>query len=100
MNKARDKFIPKTHLKEARFTYRACEPFTKNKKRIQTFKETWDSLYTYQNKLDKACFQLDMDYRDFKYLFRRTFSDKLLRDKTFTTSKNSKNDEYQRQLIR
>ena len=40
MNKARDKFIPKTHLKEARFTYRACEPFTKNKKRIQTFKET------------------------------------------------------------
>ena len=67
-----------------------------NKKRIQTFKETWDSLYTYQNKLDKACFQLDMDYRDFKYLFRRTFSAKSLRDKTFNTSKNSKNDEYQR----
>ena len=41
-----------------------------------------------------------MDYRDFKYLFRRTFSDKLLRDKTFSTSKNSENDEYQRQLIR
>ena len=88
------------HLRGAGFTYRACEPFTKNKKRIQTFKETSDSLYTYQNKLDKACFQLDMDYGDFKHLFRRISYDKLLRDKTFNTSKNSKNDEYQRQLIR
>ena len=27
--------------------------------------------YTYENKLDKACFQHDMAYRDFKDLPRR-----------------------------
>ena len=39
----------------------------KNKERIQKFKETGDSGYIYQNKLEKACFQHDMGYRDFKY---------------------------------
>ena len=34
------------------FTYSACESFTKNRERIQIFKETRDSLYIYQNKLD------------------------------------------------
>ena len=32
----------------------------KNKERIQKFKETGDSQYIYQNKLDKVCFQYDM----------------------------------------
>ena len=50
------------------FTYRACGPFTKNKERIQKFKETRDSRYIYQNKLDKVCFQHDMDCGDFKRL--------------------------------
>ena len=31
--------------------------------------------------LDKACFQRDMTYGDFKDLARRTASDKVLRDK-------------------
>ena len=26
-----DKFMPEMHLKQPRFTYRACGPFTKNK---------------------------------------------------------------------
>ena len=30
------------HLRQPGFTYRACEPFTKNKKRIQKFKEAGD----------------------------------------------------------
>ena len=34
----------------------ACGPFTKNKERLQKFKETGDSRYIYQNKLDKAFF--------------------------------------------
>ena len=34
---AGDKFMPKMHLKQPVFTYNACEPFTKNKKRIQKF---------------------------------------------------------------
>ena len=28
---AGDKFMPEMHLKQARFTYSACGPFTKNK---------------------------------------------------------------------
>ena len=46
-----------THLRQTGFTYSACGTFTKNKERIQKFKETGDSRYTYQNELDKACFQ-------------------------------------------
>ena len=43
---AGDKFMPKMHLKQSAlldksgFTYSACELFTKNKGRIQKFKET------------------------------------------------------------
>ena len=36
---ADDKFIPEMHLKQPRFTYSACGPFTKNKERIQKSKE-------------------------------------------------------------
>ena len=60
------KFIPEMHLRQTEFTYSAYEPFTKNKERIQKFKETGDSRYIYQNKLDKACFQHDTPYGDFK----------------------------------
>ena len=35
-----DKFMPEMHLKQPAFTYSACGPFTKNKERIQKFKET------------------------------------------------------------
>ena len=42
------------HLKQARFTQSACEPFTKNKKRIRKFKETGDTNYIHKNELDKA----------------------------------------------
>ena len=34
--------MPEIHLKQPEFTYRACGPFTKTKKRIQKFKETGD----------------------------------------------------------
>ena len=37
-----DKFTPKMHLRQSRFTYSACRAFTKNKERIQKFKETGD----------------------------------------------------------
>ena len=51
--------------------------------------------YIYQNELDKACFQHDMAYGDFKGLSRRTTSDKKLHDKAFNIAKNSKYDGYQ-----
>ena len=87
---AGDKFMPEMHLKQPGFTYSACGPFTKNKERIQKFKETGDTSYIYKNELDKACFQHDMAYRDFKDLARRTASDKILRDSAFNFAKNSK----------
>ena len=63
---ARGKFMPEMHLRQPRSTYGACGPFTKNKQKIKKFKETGDSRYIYQNELDKACFQYDMAYGDFK----------------------------------
>ena len=53
---AGDKCMPEIHLKQPGFTYSACGPFTKNKERIQKFKETGDTSYIYKNELDKACF--------------------------------------------
>ena len=95
---ARDKFMPEMHLKQPRFTYSACAPFTKNKEGIQKFKETGDTNYVYKNELDNACFQHDMKYGDFKDLARRTASDKVLTDKAFNIAKNPKYDGYQRGL--
>ena len=40
----------------------------KSKEKIQKFKETGDSLYICSKKLDKARFQHDMAYGDFKNL--------------------------------
>ena len=87
------------HLRQPGFTYSACGAFTKNKERIQKFKETGDSRYIYQNELDKAYFQHhDMAYGNFKGLTRRTASDKILHDKAFNIAKNPKYDRYQRRL--
>ena len=59
---------------------------------------TGDSRYIYRNELDKACFQHDLTYGDFKVLARKTASDKVLRDKAFNIAKNPKHDGYQRDL--
>ena len=96
---ARDKFLPKMHSKQRGFTYSACGSFTKNKERIQNFRETGDTSYIYKNELDKACFQHDIAYGDFKDLARRVASDKVLTDKAFNFAKNPKYDSYQRGLI-
>ena len=50
------------HLKQPGFTYSGCCAFTKNKERIQNFKEASGTSYIYKNELDKACFQHDMAY--------------------------------------
>ena len=92
-----DKFVSEVHLKDPRVgVYSACGPSTKNKEIIQKFKQTGDSRYIYRNELDKACFQHDMAYEDFKYLAKRTGADKVLRDKAFDIAKNPKYEGYQR----
>ena len=89
-----DKFMPE---KQPGFTYSACGSLTKNTEGIQKSKETGDTNYIYKNELDKACFQHDLAYGDFKDL-KRTASDKMLRDKAFNITKNPKYDGYQRGL--
>ena len=87
---AGDKFMSEMHLTQTGFTYSACGPFTKNKERIQKFKETGDTKYIYRNELDKAFFQHDMAYGDFKDLPKWRASDKVLKDKAFNVAKNHK----------
>ena len=93
---AGDEFMPEMHLKQLGFTYSACRPFTKNKERIQKLKERGGTSYIYKNEPDKACFQHDMAYKNFKDLARRTASDKVLGDKAFNIAKNPKYHGYQR----
>ena len=85
--------MPEMHLRQPGFTYSACGPFTKNTKRIQKFKETGDSRYICKNESDKACFQDDMAYEDFKELTKRTAADKVLKTKAFIIAKDPKYDE-------
>ena len=91
-----DNCMPGMDLRQPRFAYSTCRPFTKIRERIQKFKETWDSRYIYQNELGEACFQHDTAYGDFKDLTKRTASDKILCDKGFNIAKNLKYDKYQR----
>ena len=77
---AGDKFILEMDLRQPGFTYSACGSFTKNKKSIKKCKETGDTRHIYQNELNKASFQHNMVYGDFKDLNRRTAADKVLRD--------------------
>ena len=42
-----DQFMPEMYLKQPGSIYSACGPFTKNKERIQKFKETEDTSYIY-----------------------------------------------------
>ena len=80
-----DKFMSEIHLKQPGFTYSAYGSFTENKKNLK-------KQEIYRNELDKACFQHDMAYSDYRYLARRTASDKVLRDKASNIAKNPKYD--------
>ena len=96
MNNIINKFLPKMHLRQPRFVYSACGPFTRHKERIKEFKRTGDTCYIYRNELDKACFQHDSAYTDQKDLINRTNSGKLLRDKAYDIASNPEYDGYQR----
>ena len=67
-----DKFMPEMHLKQSGFPYSIYGPFTKNKQRIEKFKETGNTNFIYKNELDKACFQHNMAYGKSKDLVKRT----------------------------
>ena len=86
------------HLRQPGFPYSGSVRFTKNKGRIQKFKEKRHSRYIYQNELGEAWFRHDMAYEDFKDLFIRTACDKVLLDKAFNIAKNPKYYGYQKGL--
>ena len=44
------------HLRQRGFTYSACGPFPKNKKRIEKFMQTRNTDFIYRNELDKDFF--------------------------------------------
>ena len=44
---AGDQFMPEMHLQQTGFFYSASGPFTKNKERIQKFKEAGGTSYIY-----------------------------------------------------
>ena len=93
-----DKFMPEMHLKQLRFTYSACGPFTKHKEKIKKVKQTGDTRYIYRNELDKACFHHDAAYGDNKDLLNRTRANKILRDKVYGIASNPQYDGCQRGL--
>ena len=95
---AGNEFMPEIYLKQPGFTYSVCGPFNRNKQTIQKFMQTGDINYIYENELDKACFQHDLAYGDFKDLKRRAQSDKFIKDRVFEIASNPKYDGYQRGL--
>ena len=95
---AGDKFILEMHLRQPRFVYSACGPFTRHNERIKEFKRTGDTRYIYRNELDKACFQHDSAYVYHKDLINRTEADKVLRGKAYDIASNPEYDGYQRGL--
>ena len=90
--------MPEMQLKQWGFTYGACGSFTKNKERLKKFKERGDTEYIYKNELDKACFEHDVAYGDFKDLARRIATNKFLRHKAFNIAKSPKYDGYQKAI--
>ena len=90
--------MPEVHLRQPRFIYSACRPFTRHKESIKEFKRTCDTRYIYRNDLDKACFQHDSAYADHKDLINSTEADKILGDKAYDIASNPKYDGYQRGL--
>ena len=88
MNKIADKFLlagdklmPELHLRQLRFTYSACGPFTKHRQNIKRFKKTGNLKYINKSEIDEACFAHDAVFSGSTNLAKRTISDKILKDK-------------------
>ena len=78
--------------------YSACGPFTKHTQRIPDLLNTGKLSYIYKNDLDKACFQHNMAYNNFKDLEERTQSDIVLKNKALKIASNPKYNGYERGL--
>ena len=83
------------HLRHIGFMYSTCESFTKNKKRIQKFKETRDTWCIYENELDQVYFQHDTVYDAYEDLPKRRAYYNVLHSKAFLIANNPQYDRYQ-----
>ena len=88
-----DKFMPEFRLKQLAFTQSPCGPFTKNRERIQEFRETGNLKHLYRN-----AHAHDAIYSDSKDLVKITISDKILKDKADEIAKNCEHNGCQRAL--
>ena len=93
-----DKFMPEINLRQPRFVYSACGPFTRHKERIKEFKRTGDINLLYKNALDKACFKHDAAYAKYKDVENRLIADDKLKNSAYDIASNPEYDGYQRGL--
>ena len=95
-----DKFVPELHLKQPRFTYSVCGPFTKHRERTQKFREVSNLKHLYRNELGKGYFAHDATYFEIKDFAKRTISDKILKIRAYEIAINRKYDGHQRALAK
>ena len=93
-----DTFMLEMHLKQPDFTYSACGPFKRIKRRIEKLMQTGNTNFIYKNELDKDCFQHDMAYGKSKDLGKRAQSNKVLSNKELKNASDPNYDGYQRGL--
>ena len=93
-----DKFIPEMHLRQPRFVYSACGPFTRHKERIKEFERTGNISLLYKNELGKACFKHDAAYAKYKDVETRLIADDKLQNSAYDIAINPEYDGYQRCL--
>ena len=82
------------HLKQPRFSYSGCGPFTKHRERIQKSTEIGNLKHVSRNESNKVSFPHDAAYSDSK----DTISDKILKNKAYEITRNRKHDVYERAL--
>ena len=58
--------MPEVYLRQPKFVYSACGPFTRHKRRIEEFKRTGNINLLYKSALDKACFKHDRHMQNIK----------------------------------
>ena len=80
--------MQKMHLRQPKFVYSACGPFTRHKERIRKFKRTGNTRLLYRNELDKACFKHDAAYVKYKDVENRLISDQKLRNSAYDIASN------------
>ena len=93
-----DKFMPEMHLRQPRFVYSACGPFTRHKERIKEFKRTGNINLLYRNALDKACFKHDAAYAKYKDVENILIADNKLKNNAHDIASNPEYDGYQKGL--